>query len=38
MTLNDLKGKGIKKTVIIMVDLDSTIIDTSQTIINLYNK
>lgn len=38
MTLNDLKGKGIKKAVIIMVDLDSTIIDTSQTIINLYNK
>ena len=37
MTLNDLKGKGIKKAVIIMVDLDSTIIDTSQTIINLYN-
>lgn len=38
MILNDLKGKGIKKAVIIMVDLDSTIIDTSQTIINLYNK
>lgn len=38
MTLNDLKGKGIKKAVIIIVDLDSTIIDTSQTIINLYSE